>query len=70
MDLRRSADEFTHVNLDLYRSPEGNLDNSAAFYLSQETQLQIQKIQQMDYVILGSSFENDIPAWTQSKQAK
>ncbi|TFG18682.1 MAG: ATP-grasp domain-containing protein [Promethearchaeota archaeon] len=70
MDLRRSADEFVYVNLDEYRSSEGNLDNSAAFYLCKETQSQIQKIQHQDYIILGSSFENDLAAWTQVSKVK
>ncbi len=70
MDLRRSADEFIHVNLDEHRTPEGNLEFSAAYYLNQEVYTQIQKIQQMDYVLLGSSFENDIPAWTRASDFK
>jgi predicted ATP-grasp superfamily ATP-dependent carboligase len=63
MDLRRSANEFIHVNLEEFRNPEGNLENSAAFYLNEVVQSQLEKFQKLDYVLTGSSFENDISAW-------
>jgi predicted ATP-grasp superfamily ATP-dependent carboligase len=62
MDLRRLADNFIHVNLDHFRDSDGNLDKSAAFYLSQQID-SLSNLHTYDVLISGSSFENDIQAW-------
>jgi predicted ATP-grasp superfamily ATP-dependent carboligase len=63
MDLRRSADAFIYVNLDTYRNKEGHLEESAAYYLTQSAQLNSEVIKKADYLITGSSFENDPDSW-------
>jgi len=68
MDLRRTADEFIHVDLDRQRNPEGKLENSAAYYLEKEMEYNKEKINNVDYVLLGSSFENDCESWQQASK--
>ncbi len=63
MDLRRLADEFIYVNLEEQRNNEGKLEFSAAQYMAQVLKSHNKRINECDYLIAGSSFENDIDAW-------
>ncbi|MBN2155349.1 MAG: ATP-grasp domain-containing protein [Candidatus Lokiarchaeota archaeon] len=63
MDLRRLADEFSQVDLDAIRDEKGELQHTAAYYLYQSILTNRERIENCDYLILGSSFENDFEIW-------
>ncbi|MHA1819954.1 MAG: ATP-grasp domain-containing protein [Promethearchaeota archaeon] len=59
MDLRVNSDKFIHVDLDLIRGDEERLERSAAYYLWDAFHKNKEITSKCDYLIVGSSLEND-----------
>jgi predicted ATP-grasp superfamily ATP-dependent carboligase len=59
MDLRRSADRVIHVDLDLLRDENGNLEKSLADYLMATIETNKESIMKTNFLCVGSGFENN-----------